>query len=64
MIEPEQLRGVDGARLAAAAGVVTDAIGVDVPEAFEWLMDVAGLSRIPICELADLVVLAAVQSEP
>jgi hypothetical protein len=64
MIEPDQLHGLDGARLAAAAGVVIEAIGLGVPEAFEWRMDVAGLSGIPVCELADLVVLAAVQGQP
>ena len=42
MIEPDQLHGLDGARLAAAAGVVIEAIGLGVPEAFEWLMDVGG----------------------
>jgi hypothetical protein len=64
MIEADHLHGVDGARLAAAAGVVVDAFGLCVSEAFEWVMDLSTLTGIPVPEIADLVVLAAVHDEP
>lgn len=47
---------VDEARLAAAAGVVMDCLGLSAGEPFEWLADESSLTGIPVLEIVDLVV--------
>jgi hypothetical protein len=47
------------ARLAAAAGVVMEALGLAAREAFDWLDDTSLLTGIPPADLADLVMRAA-----
>jgi hypothetical protein len=47
---------VDEARLAAAAGVVMESLGLTAGEAFEWITEESGLTGIPVLEVADLVV--------
>lgn len=52
---PEPLH-LNEARLAAAAGVVMESLGLSAGEAFEWITDESGLTGIPVLEVADLVV--------
>jgi hypothetical protein len=47
------------ARLAAAAGVVMESLGLAACEAFDWLDDTSVLTGIPAADLADLVMRAA-----
>ncbi|MCD2197561.1 hypothetical protein LQ327_29745 [Actinomycetospora endophytica] len=56
---PNPLLDADEARLAAAAGIVMDSLGLGAPEAFAWITDVAVLTGIAGLDLADLVVLEA-----
>lgn len=63
MIElPHPLLEADEARLAAAAGVVMDSLGVEAPEAFTWITEASGLTGISDVDLADLVVLEAARA--
>jgi hypothetical protein len=59
MLENSDLLHANEARVAAAAGVVVEALGLCTGEAFEWVMDASGLTGIPLLELADLVVCKA-----
>jgi ANTAR domain len=60
MVElPNPLLDADEARLAAAAGVVMESLGLPAPEAFAWITEVSGLTGIDLTDLADLVVLEA-----
>jgi hypothetical protein len=63
MLEPPRpLLDADEAQLAAAAGVVMDALGLDAPEAFAWIADASDLTGIASVDLADLVVLEAARA--
>ncbi|MCD2196260.1 ANTAR domain-containing protein [Actinomycetospora endophytica] len=59
MVDPPEPVLANEARVAAAAGVVMDALGLPAGRAFEWIMDGSSLTGIPVLELADLVVLEA-----
>jgi AmiR/NasT family two-component response regulator len=59
---PHPLLEADEARLAAAAGVVMDSLGLEAPEAFTWITEASGLTGISDVDLADLVVLEAARA--
>ena len=51
------------ARLAAAAGVLMESLGVCAVEAFDWLAEESELSDTAILDLADLVFLDAARAQ-
>jgi AmiR/NasT family two-component response regulator len=61
MVERPDLLRANEARVAAAAGVVMDSLGLSAGEAFEWIMNEAVLGGIPVLDLADLVVHDAIR---
>ena len=61
MLEPRDHIHVNEARVAAAAGVVMEQLGLSAGPAFEWIMTGSRLTGIPVLELADLVVLEDVR---
>jgi hypothetical protein len=63
MLEPRDTIHVNEARVAAAAGVVMEQLGLSAGPAFEWIMTGSSLTGIPVLELADLVVLEATRIE-
>ncbi|HEY2222970.1 hypothetical protein [Actinomycetospora sp.] len=62
MVEPREPLCANEARVAAAAGVVMEALGLSAGGAFEWIMDGSSLTGIPVLDLADLVVREAGRS--
>jgi AmiR/NasT family two-component response regulator len=56
MVEPRDSLCANEARVAAAAGVIMEALGLSAGRAFEWIMDGSSLTGIPLLDLADLVV--------
>ncbi len=46
----------DEAELAAAAGVLVESLGLTAVEAFAWIADESVTSRLPVTDVADLLV--------
>jgi hypothetical protein len=63
MSQPRDSMHANEARVAAAAGVVMEQLGLPAGPAFEWIMNGSSLTGIPVLELADLVVLEATRTE-
>lgn len=56
MLEHSEVLRDNEAQVAAAAGVVMEALGLCAGGAFEWIMEASSLTGIPLHELADRVV--------